>query len=144
MSNRERWTVYPLLFLTLGIVLKDKLTKILNADVVYCKTLVVTDRDQQERVVVSSNPAGGIVKADSSDHRINVLLGHVGIQHGVMYSDARGHLLQPAILTRPPAALPPEPNPDSPSDAPPENPENRPPGVENQDLSPTPGEEQPK
>jgi hypothetical protein len=117
MSNRERWTVYPLLFLTLGIVLKDKLTKILNADVVYCKTLVVTDRDQQERVVVSSNPAGGIVKADSSDHRINVLLGHVGMQHGVMYSDARGNLIPPGYLIRSPVAQPPGQNPAAPSES---------------------------
>ena len=141
MSNRERWTVYPLLFLTLGIVLKDKLTKVLNADVVYCKTLVVTDRDQQERVVVSSNPAGGIVKVDSSNHQLNVLLGHVGNQHGVMYSDARGNLFQPGYMTRPPATQPPGQNPAAPSDASPANPENEPPGAEGQDLSPPVREE---
>ena len=63
MSNRERWTVYPLLFLTLGIALKDKITKRTDTDTVICKNLVVTDRQGAQQVIVSSNPAGGIVQA---------------------------------------------------------------------------------
>lgn len=40
MTDRERWTVYPLLFLALGISLKDKLTRSVNTDEVRCKAVV--------------------------------------------------------------------------------------------------------
>ena len=44
MSSRERWTVYPLLFLTLGIALKDKVTRSVDTDLVVCQRLFVTDQ----------------------------------------------------------------------------------------------------
>ena len=37
MSNRERWTVYPLLFLTLGIAVKDKIAGRWPTDTMVCK-----------------------------------------------------------------------------------------------------------
>ena len=40
MTDRERWTVYPLLFLALGISLKDKLARSVETDRIECKTLV--------------------------------------------------------------------------------------------------------
>ncbi len=40
MTDRERWTVYPLLFLALSMSLKDKLTRFVSTDTVECKTLV--------------------------------------------------------------------------------------------------------
>lgn len=40
MTDRERWTVYPLLFLALGISLKDKLARSIETDRIECKTLV--------------------------------------------------------------------------------------------------------
>ena len=40
MSERERWTVYPLLFLALGIALKDKLFNEISVKDVRCKTMV--------------------------------------------------------------------------------------------------------
>lgn len=43
MSERERWIVYPLLFLALGAGLRDKLLKQTTADQVVCKRLVVID-----------------------------------------------------------------------------------------------------
>ncbi len=78
MSTRERWTVYPLLFLTLGIALTDKITRQVNtaqlsasqvgaaqvsADTILCKKLLVTDRSgKNEQVIISSNPGGGFVR----------------------------------------------------------------------------------
>ncbi|MBI3838602.1 MAG: hypothetical protein HY288_11805 [Planctomycetia bacterium] len=137
MSNRERWTVYPLLFLTLGIVLKDKLTKFVTTDVVVCKTLVVTDRDRNERVVVSSTAAGGLVKAESSNHRVNVLLGHTDKVVGLMFTDGNNNLLQPSFKVRPPASQPPSSDQNSKArpGMPPVDPENQQPAEENQDAT---------
>jgi hypothetical protein len=69
MTDRERWTVYPLLFLALGITVKDKLVnlvnvKFVNAERVSCNALVVTDRGGKDRVVITSTPAGGLVNVD--------------------------------------------------------------------------------
>ncbi len=91
MSNRERWTVYPLLFLTLGIALKDKITKQTDTDTVFCKSLVVTNRQRVPQVVVSSSPAGGIVQANGRE--TNVLLGHHDKLGGLWFTDAKGNLL---------------------------------------------------
>jgi hypothetical protein len=44
MSDYERWTIYPLLLLTLGIVLKDKMLRPV-ADAVVCHKLSIVDGD---------------------------------------------------------------------------------------------------
>ncbi len=43
MSNRERWIVYPLLFLALGSSLKSKMTRTLVIDDIRCRTLIAGD-----------------------------------------------------------------------------------------------------
>ncbi len=55
MTDRERWTVYPLLFLALGIALKDKLTKVVavkevRCESIYCTTLEATDPKTRELI----------------------------------------------------------------------------------------------
>jgi hypothetical protein len=92
MTDRERWTVYPLLFLALGITVKDKLVKIVNVDHVRCNSLVVTDRSGKERVTVASNPAGGIVQLQGDHDVRSVLLGYYNNVAGLMYLDAHGNL----------------------------------------------------
>ncbi len=92
MSSRERWTVYPLLFLTLGIALKDKIVKLVNVDTVICKTLEVTDQQGNARVIVSSNASGGIVKADNPQG-VSVAVGHYANRAGLMFLDPRGNLV---------------------------------------------------
>jgi hypothetical protein len=39
MTDRERWTVYPLIFLTLGIALRSKITQSLDVKDIDCETL---------------------------------------------------------------------------------------------------------
>ncbi len=56
MSERERWTVYPLLFLTLGIALKDKLFNEVNVRDIRCKSMVCS------ALVVDDPRAHGQVK----------------------------------------------------------------------------------
>lgn len=43
MTERERWTVYPLLFLALGVSLKDKLTYSVNTKNLRCQTMVCNE-----------------------------------------------------------------------------------------------------
>lgn len=56
MSSRERWTVYPLLFLTLGIALKDKITREITTNKVSCKAVWVTDHEGKPQLVMGHGP----------------------------------------------------------------------------------------
>lgn len=47
MSERERWVVYPLLFLTLGISLREKMIQPIS-DQVRCRRLAVYDEDNRK------------------------------------------------------------------------------------------------
>jgi hypothetical protein len=92
MTDRERWTVYPLLFLTLGIAVKDKLISLSNVDTVLCRTLVVHDRAGKEQVVITSNPGGGLVRTQGTKTGINVLVGHLESAAGLFFVDAGGNV----------------------------------------------------
>jgi hypothetical protein len=66
MTDRERWTVYPLLFLALGVSLKDKLSptvnmKNLNCETMVCKELLVSN----SQGVVGLRAAGGNLQANN-------------------------------------------------------------------------------
>jgi hypothetical protein len=84
MTDRERWTVYPLLFLTLGIAVKDKLLRLSNVDTVLCNKLVVHDGKGNEKVTISSTPVGGLVRAQGTKTGLSVMLGHASDYAGVM------------------------------------------------------------
>ncbi len=63
MTERERWTVYPLLFFSLAVSIKDKIAKPLEFDAprVTCRELVVTDPSGQRPLVklAGSGPQNG-------------------------------------------------------------------------------------
>jgi len=89
MSSRERWTVYPLLFLTLGIALKDKVTRIVNTDQLECHRLLVTDQLGNSRVVIGSTPQGGIATMEGVRRGVDVSVGHFPHQvSGLLITDA--------------------------------------------------------
>lgn len=67
MTDRERWTIYPLLFLALGIAVKDKLFHEVKTDNVFskklqCNSLIVTDQQGSEQVLITATPSGGLVR----------------------------------------------------------------------------------
>ncbi|MEM6329490.1 MAG: hypothetical protein AAF790_04485 [Planctomycetota bacterium] len=66
MSERERWIVYPLLFLALGAALRDKLMQQTRADQLVCNRLIVVDDAGK---VVTKLEGGamrlGVIDADS-------------------------------------------------------------------------------
>lgn len=99
MTDRERWTVYPLLFLTLGIAVKDRIINLSKVDTVLCNTLVVQDRKGKEQVVITSTPAGGLVRTHGTKTGLNALVGHSDKLAGLMFLDASGNLLSgPTVI----------------------------------------------
>jgi hypothetical protein len=106
MTDRERWTVYPLLFLTLGIAVKDKIAGRATADTLLCNTLVVHDRKGKEQVVISSTPDGGQVVTLGEKNALGVLVGHTDKLAGLMFVDGRGRLIR-SLATVPTSAPPP-------------------------------------
>ena len=128
MTDRERWTVYPLLFLTLGIAVKDKIAGRATADTLLCNTLVVHDRKGKEQVVISSTPDGGQVVTLGGKNNLGVLVGQTEKLAGLMFVDSRGRLIR-TLATMPTSALPqagadrpgremPEPSPEPTTDEP--------------------------
>jgi hypothetical protein len=55
MSERERWIVYPLLFLALGASLRDKFSPLTSSKIIECQELRVVEEDptgrEQSRVL---------------------------------------------------------------------------------------------
>ncbi|CAN0338577.1 unnamed protein product, partial [Ectocarpus sp. 4 AP-2014] len=45
LNDRERWIVYPLLFLALGAALRDKIAKQTRAKQIVCETLYLVDSE---------------------------------------------------------------------------------------------------
>lgn len=58
MSERERWIIYPLLFLALGASLRDKLAKQTRSKQIVCEELFVVDA---QGVPVAQLSQGGLV-----------------------------------------------------------------------------------
>jgi len=124
MTERERWIVYPLLFLTLGIAVKDKIAGRSTADTVLCNTLVVHDRKGKEQVVISSTPDGGQVVTLDGKNALGVLVGHTEKLAGLMFVDGRGRLIRslatmPTSVLAPSGANPPDRETQEPSRKPP-------------------------
>jgi hypothetical protein len=143
MSNRERWTVYPLLFLTLGIALTDKITRQVRTDIVVCKTLRVTDRTGEgQQVIISSNPGGGILRAQGNNQGLNVVLGHANQLVGLMFTDANDKPIGLGTVLHAIGRLNPirQPAPDGNVNAPPDEPQQQSPPAEEQPPEATPGE----
>lgn len=62
MSERERWIVYPLLFLALGAALRDKLFNITTSKSIVCQELTVIDEEP-----VGLRPARVLAKIGRTD-----------------------------------------------------------------------------
>ena len=74
MSSRERWTVYPLLFLAIGLALRaattppaDMVVDSLEAGRVVCGEIVVTSADGTKLVHIGRVTGGGGGRIEISD-----------------------------------------------------------------------------
>lgn len=77
MSDRERWIVYPLLFLALGAALRDKVTHtvetgVVDADLIRCKAIMVGET--VTRTPIPRLP-GGTIATYSAQGRPQVIIG---------------------------------------------------------------------
>lgn len=79
MSDRERWIVYPLLFLALAVSLRDKLTQTVRAERVECRALILNDARQRPRLMLapaaaaespSENPPEGLLLLDAQGREL--------------------------------------------------------------------------
>lgn len=55
MTERERWIVYPLLFLALGAALRDKLAKLTRAENIVCQRVVLVDSEGRPQAEMSGD-----------------------------------------------------------------------------------------
>ena len=75
MSERERWIVYPLLFLALGAALRDKLLKQTEVASVICESLTIVDDQRRPQAVLKGSELNvGTVKA-------NIVVAHQQLRH---------------------------------------------------------------
>lgn len=138
MTDRERWTVYPLLFLALGVAMRDKILEVVAVDNVRCESLVcnalvVADEQGKQQLLVSSS-AGGVqchnlfcdaLIATNAEGQQQVVISsnptggivqtrgndgrpNVVISSGLLFVDEAGRLLSGSILPKAPAGQPAE------------------------------------
>jgi hypothetical protein len=108
MNDRERWTVYPLLFLAIGLAVRagiaphepfDRLDgELLDADQVVCRELVVTGSDGVVIVQIGRVRDGGGGRIEVHDAKGVDVIG-IGTlpddrSGGIEFFDSRGRPLQ--------------------------------------------------
>jgi hypothetical protein len=83
MTERERWTVYPLLFLSLGIAMRSQITSSLKLHEITCDTLKsrnmeIVGEDGGVRLILTMLPpgagGGGLVQVLSGEGKPEVVL----------------------------------------------------------------------
>jgi hypothetical protein len=125
MTERERWIVYPLLFLALGAGLRDKLFDQTRSKSIECQELTVTAEDRIGRPATTLARVGAIERSSTDktlagQMLINGQLVVESVRAGAVYADRvfadnyvyHGVPFAPAILRALPGMVPPTaPNP---------------------------------
>jgi hypothetical protein len=134
MTERERWIVYPLLFLALGAGLRDKLFDQTRTKSIECQELTVTAEDRGSRPAVPLARIGAIERSSSDktpagQMLINGQLVVESIRAGAVYADRvfadnyvyHGIPFAPTILRAMPGTVSPAVPAAKPANAPPAN-----------------------
>jgi hypothetical protein len=113
MTDRERWTVYPLLFLALGIAVKDKLPGPVRIDdlhskAVFCRELIVTDQQGKEQVFIAANDNGGYIRTTGNKNDLRTVVGNSELAAGLMFVDPQGRIHPGSVFALPHKAQPKE------------------------------------
>ena len=87
MTDRERWTIYPLLVLSIGMQVRDKLIPptTIRTQSIHCQALTIGNGDKTPRILASAN---GTVQVLGADNKPRVVLGIAPNNAGVV--DVRG------------------------------------------------------
>lgn len=113
MTERERWTVYPLLFLSLGIGLRSHITSSLDLNDITCHTLKsraveITGADDHVRLVLSSQPAptggGGVMTIFSAEGKPEMVLRSSPQGGAIEMGSAKG-IRQVVVAVAPPGGF---------------------------------------
>jgi hypothetical protein len=80
MSERERWTVYPLLMLAIGLALRNGivLDELQHNGVVRCKGLEIFGEDGKKKAELNTNASGASLTLFDHERHKYVLVGHEG------------------------------------------------------------------
>ncbi len=98
MTDRERWIVYPLLFLALGSALRDKLAKQTQAKQIICEQLLLVDSEGRPAAAVTGSELRFDLAGIGNGHIVANQIDALGIsQRGlpvVSMAPQQGMLLQ--------------------------------------------------
>jgi hypothetical protein len=83
MTERERWVVYPLLFLALGASLRDKLIDRTTSRVIVCQELQVVDED-----ITGRRPTRTLARIGPQETPSGLPIGYLGVDGLVEVSGA--------------------------------------------------------
>jgi hypothetical protein len=85
MSDRERWIVYPLLFLAIGMSLRDK--QLPTKKVLTQKLVVLNDKDVPVVEVGATAEGNGAISVRRGDREFSLTLSHETTESG-LYVDS--------------------------------------------------------
>ena len=93
MTTRERWIVYPLLFLALGASIKSHLVRRFECDTLVVSNIEIVDRQSRPQVVLRATPNGGELSLLSAKTtaQTTISAGRVRVQN-VQIVDLHGRL----------------------------------------------------
>lgn len=81
MSDRERWIVYPLLFLAIGMSLRDKTLP--TTRVITDKIVVLNDNDVPVVEIGPTREGNGAIRVYRGDGAVGLTLGHLDHESGL-------------------------------------------------------------
>jgi hypothetical protein len=104
MSNRERWVVYPLLFLAIGMAWHNDIDfkqtlhdgRALEVELVRCKELEIVGEDNKPRAKLGTGTNGdAVAEAMTAEGMVALRLGHVAQQLVLLITDSSNEHLHP-------------------------------------------------
>ena len=75
MSTRERWIVYPLLFLALGASIKSHIVRRFECDTLVVSNIEIVDRHGRLQGMLAASPDGAVLTLHGQDGRGDTKLG---------------------------------------------------------------------
>jgi hypothetical protein len=87
MTERERWIVYPLLFLALGAALRDKLSEQTNTKLIRCQELVVTGEEVAGQEGATLVRIGAVPRTSANSPHLGEIVVTGRIQTQVVQAD---------------------------------------------------------
>jgi hypothetical protein len=96
MSDRERWIIYPLVIVTLGMYWRDKF---MPTEKLMTHQLLVLNKNDEPVVTINSSDDGGLVRVSRDDGSLDLVLGHKGSSSSLFVETPTDHgaVLHPVV-----------------------------------------------